>query len=78
MLSIYLNIYHFVGNSAEFKIKKLAILVSHPGRFTVSGSIRSIKCMAGVNVQCKKDGVWEYENKVSRYWPPPPTGMRGI
>jgi hypothetical protein len=28
MLSIYLNIYHFAGNSAEFKIKKIAILVS--------------------------------------------------
>jgi hypothetical protein len=37
-----------------------------------------LKCIAGLMYNVKRIGVWKYEVKISRDWPPPPPGDGGI
>jgi hypothetical protein len=46
------------------------------GRPSISGSIRSIKCVAGLNVECKRDWCVERCNLRSRELAPSPEVLR--
>jgi hypothetical protein len=64
-----------MDNSSHGQLAPRLIVLDF-GRPSINGSIRSIKCIAGLNVQCKRDWCVERCNLRSRELAPSPEVLR--